>query len=62
MNAHLDEIKNTLSDKGYEAEAKELETIEKTTGPKQAISKVAGWTNEKFFSLEVLSANRHDCA
>lgn len=26
MNAHFDEIKSILSDKGYEAEAKELET------------------------------------
>ncbi|OIR46066.1 hypothetical protein BJP08_00180 [Corynebacterium sp. NML140438] len=25
-------------------------------GPKRAISKVAGWINEKFFSPEVLSA------
>ena len=55
MNAHLDEIKSILSDKGYEAEAKELETIENTRGPKRAISKVAGWINEKFFSPEVLS-------
>ena len=56
MTAHLDEIRNILSDKGYEAEAKELETIENTRGPKRAISKVAGWINEKFFSPEVLSA------
>lgn len=55
MNAHLDEIKSILSDKGYEAEAKELETIENTRGPKRAISRVAGWINEKFFSPEVLS-------
>ena len=37
MNAHLDEIKSILSDKGYEAEAKELETIENTRGPKLSL-------------------------
>lgn len=56
MNMHLEEIKKILRDHGHEVDAQELETIEKTEGPKNAIKKIAAWIDAKFLNPEVLSA------
>lgn len=56
LNAHLEEIKKILRDHGHEVEAQELETIEKTEGPKNAVKKIAAWIDTKFLNPEVLSA------